>query len=158
MNYIKKIQTIGFRRVKNPLIMREDYHYIKGKMYEAYIIEDALKWYNKVESTKTNGFSKKSALYLQKMKFTLSKDIIDQMQTYRWKVSNQFDIYLTIIGQSYICFGQDKEGKIKEERNTVIDETVFIIQDGVFNELFWKNIINSLDIKYKREIILNQII
>ena len=81
--------------------------------------------------------------------------------TYRWKVSKTFHLYITISGQSYICFGVDstKETTLDEHDKKVIHHNeVFIINNDYFNDRFWKNIINKLPLLYKREIILKNIL
>jgi hypothetical protein len=176
MNYLKKIQSIGFKKCKEPLVIWESSNYSKihgGRRYETHIIEPAMQWYNGwVENQKSRypSGSKKhpnttrlstssyTTFFNSTMSLQIDKEVVEQMQTYRWKVSTDFDLYITISGQTYICFGYDKEAKIVEEKYSVTNKNSFVVHKGKLNENFWKEIINNLDLQYKREIVLKQII
>jgi hypothetical protein len=178
MNYLKKIQSIGFKKCKEPLVIREESNYTRaygGRRYEVHIIEPAMTWYNgwcenqksrypvsvgskKYPNTTRLSTSSYTTFFNSTMSLQIDKEVVEQMQTYRWKVSDEFELYLTISGQSYICFGHDKEERIIENKYDVTNKSSFVVHKGKLNENFWKEIINNLDIQYKREIILKQII
>ena len=168
MNYLKKIQSLGFKKCKEPLVIREESNYTRaygGRRYEVHIIEPAMTWYNPVSvgskkypNTTRLSTSSYTTFFNSTMSLQIDKEVVEQMQTYRWKVSDEFELYLTISGQSYICFGHDKEERIIENKYDVTNKSSFVVHKGKLNENFWKEIINNLDIQYKREIILKQII
>ncbi len=165
VNYHKKIQTLGFKKCQ-PLVVCDYDRYnelIDGK--KIILLDDYLK-YKEKEILKSNYQSKSLKILFTVREFGIggTKDQLSKLQTYFWKISDTFTIYISIYNGSYFCFGydssiEDHPNKYYSKKYTIIvNEKTFIISKGSFNSDFWKNIINSLDLQYKREIILKQII
>jgi hypothetical protein len=165
MNYHKKIQTLGFKKCQ-PLVVCDYDRYrelIDGKKIIS--LNDYIKDKEK-EILKSNYQSKGIKVLFTIREFGIggSKDELSKLQTYYWKISDTFIMYISIYNGSYFCFGydhsiEDHPDEYSSNRYPVmVNEKAFMISKGSFNPDFWKNIINSLDLQYKREIILKQII
>jgi hypothetical protein len=90
-----------------------------------------------------------------------NKDQLHKLQTYCWKITDEFTIYISILKENYCCFGYDsgiEEHSSSFWNKLMVNEKVFIINKGTLNSQFWKQILDGLDVKYKRDIILKQII
>jgi len=165
VNYHKKIQTLGFKKCQ-PLVVCDYDRYnelIDGK--KIILLDDYLK-YKEKEILKSNYQSKSLKILFTVRDFGIggTKDQLSKLQTYFWKISDTFTIYISIYNGSYFCFGYDSSIEDHPDKYhskqypIIVNEKTFIISKGSFNPDFWKNIINSLDLQYKREIILKQII
>jgi hypothetical protein len=161
----QKIQTLGFKKIK-PLVVCDYDSYremIDGKKIIS--LDDYIKEKEK-EILKSNYQSKSLKILFAIREFGISgsKDELSKMQTYYWKISDTFTMYISIYNGSYFCFGYDSS--IEDYPNkyhskqypVIVNDKAFIIDKGTFSPHFWKNILNSLDLQYKREIILKQII
>lgn len=159
MNYIKKIKSIGFRKAKHPLVIYEVNDYGNNILYSE------IKELNEfiMEMTVKNKRNLTQPIRIYEMGITLTKETIDSLSTYAWKVNKNLTIYLTIQNQGFTCFGEDTEappiitdGFISPHIEK--KDKFFIMQHGKLCETFWKDIVNAMPLKYKREILLNQII
>lgn len=155
MNYIKKIKSMGFRKTKHPLVIYEVNDYGNNIFYSE--IKEA----HTLLTEKTGKSKMPTRIY--EMGITLTKETIDTLSTYAWKVNRNLTIYLTIQNQGFTCFGKDTEAPPVITDGFISPhiekkDKFFIMQHGKLNETFWKDIVNAMPLKYKREILLNQII
>ena len=165
MNYHKKIQTLGFKKCQPLVVCNYDRYdeLIDGKKIIS--LDDYLK-NNEKEILKSNYQSKGLKILFTIREFGIAgtKDQLSKLQTYFWKISDTFTIYISIYNGNYLCFGYDSSIEDYPDKYSspkypiVTNEKAFMINQGSLNPDFWKNIINSLDIQYKREIVLKQII
>lgn len=159
MNYHKKIQSIGFKRTQYPLVLSEyDRYYDLKDGKQIRTILDHISYLN---SLNLNRKSKPSQINISEMGIGGTKEELLKMQTYKWIISDAFSIYITLLNQTYTCFGCDTsivEKNDKYDKKVKIVDNVFIIHKGKLSNNFWNNILNSLSIQYKREITINQII
>lgn len=163
MNYLNKIQNIGFKRHKSVVLCDHDTYIDK---IDGVYIADVTTIIN----------YKKSSEYLkskkEKYKTTRSYPseaksmrggfypILEKVKTYKWQLSYTLSIYISISGNSYIIFIDDttlERTKHKYSKDVECVNNIMVVDCGDFNPDFWKKAMSYLPIKYKREVILKQL-
>ena len=159
MNYHKRLQDLGFKK-HTALVVYEFSEY--SNKIEGYLIKESSQYftdkYNELIGEMYNNLKPRTTLPLYKMNMTISKDDAKKFQTYRLRVSTEFNLYITIFKDSYCCFGSDYSALDTEDSYMNQSNKVFIVCNGKLHNDFWKEILNNLPIQYKREIILKDII
>lgn len=163
MNYHKKIQNIGFKRTTPTVLSKYDRYVdmVEGKtiLTLSTFIEKAEK-----ENSLTayrNYFKSKDRFNIHHFDISATKDELQKLQTYIWKVSDTFTMYISIFNNRYICFANDISivRYIDEYYSKMeVDDSVFIIHKDNLNPNFWINIKEKLNINHKREIVIREII
>ena len=166
MNYHKKIQSIGFKRCPALVVCNYDRYgeLIDGKKIITlgeYITNKEKEIKNKHKRPISDIESVNIRFIIDDFRIGGTKSDLSKLQTYYLKISDTFTIYISIYRDNYFCFGYDSLINTYPDKyysKITVNKKAFMINSGVLNSEFWKNILNSLDINYKREIILNQII
>lgn len=162
MNYHKKIQNIGFKRTIPTVVSKYDRYVdmIDGKIIMT-LKEFIVKSEKKNSLTAYSNYFKSGNMFnIYYFDISATKDDLQKLQTYIWKVSDTFTMYISIFNHRYICFACDKsiDRKIdKYNHKVTIDDSVFIINKDTLNPNFWIDIKSKLDISHRREIIIKEI-
>lgn len=163
MNYHKKIQNIGFRRTIPSVVSKHDRYteLIDGKIIlPIKIFLEKAEKENSLTSYK-NYFKRNNIFNINEFNISATKEELLKLQTYIWKVSDTFTMYISIFNHRYICFAQDIsiiKYNDKYNNKISIDDSVFIIHIDILNQKFWMNIKEKLSINHRREIIIKEII
>lgn len=163
MNYHKKIQNIGFKRTTPTVLSKYDMYV---DMVEGKIILPLSVFIEKSEKENSltaykNYFKRNNKFNIHHFDISATKDELKKLQTYIWKVSDTFTIYISIFNNKYICFAHDSSISRyldKYYSKVEVDDSVFIINKDNLNPNFWIDIKGKLDINYRREIIIREII
>ena len=163
MNYHKKLQDLGFRRHTSLVIANYTIHEKKNpKSIEGYYIKESSQYFrekfNEVVGDKYTNLKPNTTFGLHNMSMRISQEDAKKFQTYRWKISEEFSLYITIFKETFSCFGLDSNAIDTEDKYTIHKNDAFTVCNGTLNPDFWKEILKNLPIKYKREIILKDII
>ena len=133
MNYHKKLQTLGFKKT-DPLVVCN---------YDIYLeMIDGLKIVPLSEFIKEKEPIKKDyRIKIDEFNMADNKDQLHKLQTYCWKITDEFTIYISIFKENYCCFGYDsgiEEHSSSFWNKSMVNEKVFIINKGTLNSQFWK--------------------
>lgn len=142
MNYLKKLKSLGFRKTDSPLVFTEG-AWSDSDIRYYYLIQKAETYYKKKIEERNNKI-KNESVGLHYMGLSITPEIIKRMTTHYLNLSDS-KIYITIQNHHYSCFIQ--EGEIATHSS-----------NGILNENFWKDILNSLPTNARRELILNDIL
>ena len=143
MNYIKKIKSIGFKKIQ-PIIICEytPYDNISGYyIKQVSLIKDPIK---------TPCFPRNA-----------SSVNLRSIQSYQYKVSINLTLYLIIIKNEYTLIVKDddiKDTNDRYPRDHITKNNIYIsIHSNNFDEFFWKDILSSLDKGIQRELRIKEI-
>ena len=121
MNYHKKIQEIGFKKHR-PLIVSR-YRNYKEKI-EGFEIMDPTKYLSiKFIETKNININSNTTFSIPEMNMLINKEDSKKFQSYKWKISEIFNLYITIYKETFCCFGTDLNAAIT--KNEWIKERIF---------------------------------
>lgn len=155
MNYHKKLKDLGFKKHNSLVIIRySDY----SKRIEGYHIRDAQEYLSEKLSELNKSQKKLTIINFPDMMLSLSKDDFKKLQTYKWKISDDFNLYVTIHRDYFCCFGNNQSAPDIQDSYMITSTKNFIVFFGKLDDDFWKSILNNLPLQYKREIILKDII
>lgn len=160
MNYHKKIQTLGFKRTKEPLVVDSFDRYrdlIDG--YQILSVDDF--FVNRKKSSCRSFKQGDSYQSIGDLGIGGSREQLSKIQSYQLKISESSTLYLSILNQYYFCFLEDTS--ITDEpyvwyNKITSKKSVSIIHKSTFHQDFWKTILSNLPIVYKRDILLKTII
>jgi hypothetical protein len=159
MNYHKKLQDLGFK--KHTALVIYQFSDYKAKI-GGYLIKEASQYfrdkYNESIGEKYNKLRPNTTLILYDMGMSINQDNSKKFQTYRWKISEGFNLYVTIFKDTFCCFGTDEKAIDTNDKWLNVKNNIFLVCNGKLNNDFWKEILNNLPLQYKREIILKDII
>lgn len=136
---------MGFKRVDTLLIYTSSSYYYDLKLGT---IDEFIK--NYIDNCYSKFDPKKDTLLISNMHMSCNYSNIKKIQTFRLKISESTSLYITIQGQSYSSYMQDL--------SLPINKSVIFIENAQLTPDFWKRILSKLDVLYKREIIMNQIV
>jgi hypothetical protein len=153
MNYLKKIKSLGFKRIQNVVVCRHKYP-ITG--YYIADIQDALK------NIKNKNYD---WVYPRHMYVTDWGESLKyynyKLQSYLYKASENFSIYLFVIEGKYTVVIKDDaiEDIVSEyNKNYITRNDVYITIDSeLLHDNFWKKILSTLNKDIQREILLRDI-
>jgi hypothetical protein len=157
MNYHKKLQDLGFKK-HPPLVVYEFRDY--NTKTEGYIIKESKLYFEDrvKESSKSKYTPNQKSFILSTMNMVIDWNNLSKFQTYKWKISQNFNLYITILGNRFSCFGTDVNAEdINDGWMTQKNDTFFVCNDNLNNH-FWKDILDFLPLQYKREILLKDIL
>lgn len=163
MNYLNKIQNIGFKSHRSVVLC--DYDNYVDRLDGVYIADvNTIIRYNKsIVKTKKEKYkiSRSFTDVLPKVRSRLGfYPVLERVKTYKWQLSHTLSIYISISGNSYIIFIDDNTlGKTKHKYSKHIEcvNNIIVVDCGDFNPDFWKKAMSYLPVKYKREVILKQL-
>ena len=113
---------------------------------------DLSKYYNEKlqESISSNRKPITTTFYLSTMHMSVCKNDIKRIQTYKLKMSDKSNLYITINKETFSCFGNDKNNINNEDEYTIFINESFLVYNGKLNQSFWKEILSNLPTQYKR--------
>lgn len=155
MNYLKKIKEIGFRRINN-YIVPYFYNYSDPSRY-GYLILDISDDLLKNNKDTKGEFEREYQISLSNYR---------KIVTFKYKVSDNINIYLVIINLSYFCvYVEDTYNKLTMDSKYSFSKQVSYTNNIIkvfeypmkLDDKFWLKIKENLDLSVKRQIILKEI-
>jgi len=135
MNYIKKIKSIGFKRIPNIVVL--DYNLGSGikRIIPGMYIETEVNFMKNKES-------------LKYIKFIPNNIMINKYQSYQYKISDIISLYLIIVKEEYTLVINDKSEPDINKYGITIKNNVYVpIHSSKLDSNFWKKIISVLNKK-----------
>lgn len=142
MNYIKRMKSLGFRKV-NPIVVCEHSYpksgYFVDRLEDALLIGTSIK-YPRVD-----------------------KIYYDRLQTYSYRISRDLIMYIILFKEEYTVVIDDKtvEDIIEKKsygRYIISNQVTIPIDRARLGEGFWKYILSKVGITIQREITLKEIL
>lgn len=154
MNYIKKIKSLGFKKVPSIVVCEYDYSAKKSGKYielESKYMDDRRK-------------SKLPDSHIGRTRYSIrdcqpSAAIYNKSYTYQCKLSESITLYILVVkGEFTLVVKDDNELDICKY-NTIVKNNVYIpIHSNKICPNFWKDVLNSLDKRIQREILIKNIL
>ncbi len=147
MNYIKKIKSLGFKKIE-PIVVCS----YQEKIGQSYLLGFTIKTLQDVEKENLNkpNFLKKNYDYP-----IVSSRYVNRITSYTLKVSDSVSLYLIIVGNEYTFVISDDNVSDKKEGWYLSSEKVTIpIKSEQLSEGFWKKCLSVMDKGIQREILL----
>ena len=140
MNYLKKIKSLGFKKIQ-PIVLCEYSYSSNTSGYYITTLQNALN-----DVLKENGYVPR---FIKDPK---------RVQSYIWKISNTVSIYLILHHQEYTIFVSDSAKKIYKRDHYYKTDSINIISESLkLNPNFWKDTMSKLDKDITREIAIKEI-
>jgi hypothetical protein len=157
MNYHKKLQDLGFKK-HQPLVVYEFRNY--NTKTEGYDIKDSKQYFEDrtKEAFKSKYLPNQKSFIISTMNMVIDNNNFSKFQTYKWKISQDFNLFVTILGNRFSCFGTDDNAEKSNDGWMTQNNKVFFVCNDNLNNNFWKDILDFLPLQYKREILLKDII
>jgi len=147
MNYIKKIKSLGFKKIPNIVVCEYEYNAKKSGKY----IELASKYMEERKKLKLLKYAIRdchpsSALYYKSY-------------TYQYKLSESLSLYIIIVIGEYTLVVKDDSITDTYKYDMVVKNNVYIpIHSNKLWPNFWKDSLNSLNKGIQREILIKSIL
>ena len=159
MNYLKKIKSLGFKKV--PAIVICDYRNtwlinrtpVDNKWVSGFYIQK----YSSIESNNKD----KSEILKRTFKYpVINTNYVNKIHTYLYKISDSVNIYLLLVGAQYTLVVEDLSLSDTEDNyGYIYKNTVKVpFYSRILDNNFWREIMDSLDKKIQRDIIIKSIL
>jgi hypothetical protein len=144
MNYLKKLKSLGFKKIPAMVVCEYDEVKIRG----FYI------------TTLKKAESMKQSLWRRPFEYPrIASEYVSRIHTYLYRLSNEVSIYLIIVGEEFTVVVQDDREVDTFEYGSTVKNNVYIpIHSNKLTESFWKDIINSLGKGLQRDILIKEIL
>lgn len=158
VNYIKKIKSLGFKKI--PTVVVCEYPYdsnLQGYYIETLSQARLLPKKDTFVSSSGNGTSGKG---LPNFKFPIVTSIYyNKISSYIYKVSENVELYLILFGSEYTLVVKDNTRKdFKSYGEKMIKNNITVpIQSKTLVDGFWKEILKVIGKDIQRDILIKQI-
>lgn len=150
MNYIKKLKSLGFKKIEPVVICRFAYEKVDQKYLSGYYIKCLKEVEKDVSYKKEVGIPK----YLHTDYYPKST----KNQSYILKVSNSVSLFLILVGSEFTFVIKDSSIPSEEILDTIYVNSVKIpINSESLNDNFWKKCMEFINSDIKRDLLIKEI-
>ncbi len=147
MNYIKKIKSLGFKKIPSIVVCEYEYNSKKSGKYielESKYLENRRK--SKILKSSIRDCHPSASIYYKSY-------------TYQCKLSEDISLYIIIVKGEYTLVVKDDNEKDTFKYDMVVKNNVYIpIHSNQLWSDFWKDSLNSLNKGIQREILIKNIL
>lgn len=152
MNYIKKIKSLGFKKVEPMVVCSFKNEKIEGRYLYGY----KLKPLSELEKEK----SRKKIISVYEFDYPkIPSQYVSKISSYLLKISEEVSLYLILVGDEYTLVVNDAEANDSLDDWYIHSNKVSIpIKSEQLFDGFWKKCLSVMDKKIQREILLRNLL